>query len=81
VIIAAASSYLERPVRGDVLVLGEVGLTGEVRAVNGVEARLRAAAQLGFKSAIVPRSNAEGTLPMSVTPVATIGDALGALLG
>ena len=43
-IIAAASSYLERPVRGDVLVLGEVGLTGEVRAVNGVEARLRAAA-------------------------------------
>ena len=81
VIIAAASSYLERPVRGDVLVLGEVGLTGEVRAVNGVEARLRAAAQLGFKSAIVPRSNAEGTLPMPVTPVATIGDALGALLG
>jgi DNA repair protein RadA/Sms len=81
VIIAAASSYLERPVRGDVLVLGEVGLTGEVRAVSGVEARLRAAAQLGFKSAIVPRSNAEGSLPMHVTPVATVGDALGALLG
>jgi DNA repair protein RadA/Sms len=81
VIIAAASSYLERPVRGDVLVLGEVGLTGEVRAVSGVEARLRAAAQLGFKSAIVPRSNAEASLPMAVTPVATVGDALGALLG
>ena len=41
----------------------------------------RAAAQLGFKSAIVPRSNAEGSLPMPVTPVATVGDALGVLLG
>ena len=81
VVIAAASSYLERPVAGDVLVLGEVGLTGEVRAVSGVEARLRAAAQLGFKSAIVPRSNVEGTLPLPVTGVGSVSDALGALLG
>jgi DNA repair protein RadA/Sms len=81
VVIAAASSYLERPVPPDVLLLGEVGLTGEVRAVNGVEMRLRAAAQLGFKSAIVPRSNAEGTLPMPVRGVTTVSDALGALLG
>ena len=34
-VIAAASSYLDRPVRGDVVVIGEVGLTGEVRAVLG----------------------------------------------
>ena len=81
VVIAAASSYLERPVAGDVLVLGEVGLTGEVRAVSGVETRLRAAAQLGFKSAIVPRSNVEGTLPLPVTGVGSVSDALGALLG
>jgi DNA repair protein RadA/Sms len=81
VVIAAASSYLERPVPGDVVVLGEVGLTGEVRAVNGVEARLRAAAQLGFRSAIVPRSNVEGALPLPVTGVGSVGDALGALLG
>ncbi len=39
--LAAASSYLERPVPGDVVVIGEVGLTGEVRAVSGLEARLR----------------------------------------
>ncbi|PYM21306.1 MAG: DNA repair protein RadA [Candidatus Rokuibacteriota bacterium] len=81
IIIAAASSYLERPVAPDVLVLGEVGLTGEVRAVNGVDVRLRAAAQLGFKSAIVPRSNVEGALPLSVKGVATVSDALAALLG
>jgi DNA repair protein RadA/Sms len=81
VVIAAASSYLERPVPGDLLVLGEVGLTGEVRAVNGVEVRLRAAAQLGFKSAIVPRGNMEGAPPLKVTGVGSIGEALAALLG
>jgi DNA repair protein RadA/Sms len=81
IVIAAASSYLERPVPGDVLILGEVGLTGEVRAVSGVEARLRAAAQLGFKSAVVPRSNVEGALPLPVKGVASVGDALAALLG
>jgi DNA repair protein RadA/Sms len=81
VIIAAASSYLERPVPGDLLVVGEVGLTGEVRAVNGVEARLKAAAQLGFRRAIVPRSNVESDLPLPVTGVASVADALGVLLG
>ena len=81
IVIAAASSYLERPVAGDVLILGEVGLTGEVRAVSGVEPRLRAAAQLGFKSAIVPRNNVDGELPLPVRGVATVGDALAALLG
>jgi len=53
VVIAAASSYLERPVPADVLVLGEVGLTGEVRAVSGVEARLRAAAPLTARTSPV----------------------------
>jgi DNA repair protein RadA/Sms len=81
VVVAAASSYLERPVPPDVLLLGEVGLTGEVRAVNGIEARLRAAAQLGFKSAIVPKSNVEGALPLAVKGVATVSDALAAVLG
>jgi DNA repair protein RadA/Sms len=81
IVIAAASSYLERPVPGDVLILGEVGLTGEVRAVSGVETRLRAAAQLGFKSAIVPRSNVDGGLPLPARGVASVSDALAALLG
>jgi len=81
IVIAAASSYLEKPVPGDTVVLGEVGLTGEVRAVSGLEVRLKAAAQLGFRSAIVPRSNAEESkaLPMPVRGVATVSDALGIL--
>jgi DNA repair protein RadA/Sms len=81
VVIAAASSYLEKPVSGDTVVLGEVGLTGEVRAVSGLEVRLKAAAQLGFRSAIVPRSNVgeSKALPMPVRGVATVSDALGIL--
>ena len=82
IVVAAASSYLDRPVPGDVLVLGEVGLTGEVRAVAGLELRLREAAALGFRRAVVPASNVteRGALPLEVRGVATVGDALDALL-
>ncbi|HUF91346.1 MAG TPA: DNA repair protein RadA [Candidatus Limnocylindria bacterium] len=82
IMVAAASSYMERPVAGDVLVLGEVGLTGEVRAINGLETRLKAAAQLGFKSAIVPRSNVADhpALPLPARGVATVSEAVEALL-
>jgi DNA repair protein RadA/Sms len=81
VVVAAASSYLERPVPADVLVVGEVGLTGEVRAVAGIDSRLRAAAQLGFRSALIPRGNADGALPLPVKAVASVTEALAALLG
>ncbi|HEU5320438.1 MAG TPA: DNA repair protein RadA, partial [Methylomirabilota bacterium] len=83
IVIAAASSYLERPVPGDVLVLGEVGLTGEVRAVSGVEARLREAAALGFREAVVPESNLaeRPKLPVEARGVATVHAALDLLVG
>jgi DNA repair protein RadA/Sms len=83
IVVAAASSYVDRPVRGDVLVIGEVGLTGEVRAVTGLETRLREAAQLGFREAVVPASNlADGAkMPLEVLGVATVDAAIGALLG
>jgi len=82
IVVAAASSYLERPIAGDVVVLGEVGLTGEVRGVTGLEPRLRAAAQLGFRAAVVPkRSAAEAkSFPLTVKGVATVAEALEALL-
>jgi len=80
--VAAASSYLERPVAPDVVVLGEVGLTGEVRAVGGVEPRLREAAALGFQAAVVPRSSlvAGTAYPLSVTGVGTLDEAIGLLV-
>ena len=82
VLVAAASSFMERPLPADVVVLGEVGLTGEVRGVAGLEARLRAAAQLGFRSAVVPKSGAADLrgAPLTVRGVATVSDALEALL-
>jgi DNA repair protein RadA/Sms len=82
ILVAAASSYLERPIAGDTVVVGEVGLTGEVRGVAGLEARLRAAAQLGFRAAVVPESSADGarSWPLAVKGVATVGQALEVLL-
>jgi len=82
IVVAAASSYMERPLPADVVVLGEVGLTGEVRAVAGLESRLRAAAQLGFRSAVVPKSSAADVraAPLSVRGVGTVTEAVEALL-
>ena len=62
--------------------IGEVGLTGEVRAVTGVEARVKEAAALGFKEAVVPRSNVtEGArLALPVHPVTRVSEAIDALL-
>jgi DNA repair protein RadA/Sms len=82
IVIAAASSYLDRPVRGDTVVLGEIGLTGEVRRVAGLAVRLREAAALGFSAALVPIGNlgddVKGTL--DVRGAATVDDALRAVL-
>jgi DNA repair protein RadA/Sms len=83
IVLAAASSYLDRPVRGEVVVAGEVGLTGEVRAVSGLERRLGEAARLGFRSAVVPQSNTldPGRQPLEVHGVDTVRAALDRLLG
>src|SRR4029453_8738710 len=58
--VAGASSYLDRPVRGDTVVMGEVGLAGEVRAVAGLAVRLKEAAALGFAAAGAPHKNPAG---------------------
>ena len=80
--LAAASSYLDRPVRGDVVVMGEVGLTGEVRAVTALPARLKEAAALGFTSAVVPQNNLTGrsNYPLEVQGVGSVEEAVKAVL-
>jgi DNA repair protein RadA/Sms len=55
VAIAIASSVRDLPVRADAVLIGELGLSGELRMVNQMPTRLREAAKLGFKTAIVPR--------------------------
>lgn len=57
VLLAALSSFRDRPLAADLVVFGEIGLAGEVRPVNNGEDRLREAAKHGFKQAIVPASN------------------------
>ena len=83
VVVAAASSYLDRPVRGDTVIMGEVGLAGEVRAVAGLAARLKEAAALGFTAAVVPQNNlaAGAAQPLEVQGVGSVDEAVKALLG
>lgn len=52
---AIVSSARDLPIRADTVLIGEVGLSGELRMVGQMPARLREAAKLGFKTAIVPR--------------------------
>ncbi len=56
-IAAILSSYLDQPIPTTTSVIGEVGLTGEIRRVNMIEQRLSEAAKFGFKKVIVPRGN------------------------
>lgn len=57
VLLACASSYKNISIPQDVVAIGEVGLTGEVRAVNMIEKRIKEAEKLGFKKIIIPQSN------------------------
>ena len=54
IVMAIASSYKNRPIDEDTIVCGEVGLSGEVRAVTMPEQRVSEAKKLGFKRCIVP---------------------------
>lgn len=57
IIAALASSFLDRPVPADTLVFGEVGLTGEVRAVGQAEMRLKEGHKLGFSRAVLAQGH------------------------
>lgn len=58
VTVAIASSFKNRPVVEDAVIIGEVGLAGEVRAVSHLEKRVQEAAKLGLSRAIIPYENA-----------------------
>jgi DNA repair protein RadA/Sms len=58
VLLAALSSFRNRPLPHDLVTFGEVGLAGEIRPVPNGQERLKEAAKHGFKRAIVPRANA-----------------------
>jgi DNA repair protein RadA/Sms len=83
IVAAVASSLRNRAIAPDVVVFGEVGLAGEVRAATQAPLRLREAAQLGFTRCVVPDGNvAPGDVPpgVEVVGVRTLGEALDALM-
>jgi DNA repair protein RadA/Sms len=85
VALALASSLRNRPLTPGTVVVGEVGLLGELRGVAGMDRRLREAARLGFGRAIVPRNRRPGASPeghgLRVQEVATLREAITAALG
>ncbi len=83
-VLAMASSYLDRPIAPDVAAIGEVGLTGELRAVNNLDQRLSEVARLGFHRCIVPHrrtKKAPAPAGLAVVEAANIGEAIRASLG
>jgi DNA repair protein RadA/Sms len=57
---AITSSMRDQPVKADLVLIGEVGLSGELRMVGQMPARLREAAKLGFRTAVVPKRLRKG---------------------
>lgn len=57
IVAAIASSFRDREIDESTVIIGEVGLSGEVRAVNFIEKRVYEASKLGFKRCIIPRNN------------------------
>ncbi len=57
ILVAIASSFKNIPISKDTVIIGEVGLTGEVRRINLIEKRIKEAEKLGFKKCIIPESN------------------------
>lgn len=83
---AITSSYRNVPVTADVAILGEIGLSGELRSVSQLPRRLREAAKLGFSRAIVPhyarKQHKQADIPPEIETIGvrTVADALDAAL-
>ena len=59
VVLAVASSYRDQPIADDLVAIGEVGLTGEIRSVSHMNQRLGEVSRLGFKKCIIPKNTSE----------------------
>lgn len=78
-VVAIASSYLDKPVSGEIAAIGEVGLSGEIRSISHLEQRLSEVQRLGFTRCIVPAHRAKelkALAHLELLPVQTIAEAL-----
>ncbi len=78
VLLAVLSSFRDRTLPNDVIVFGEVGLAGEIRPVPNGQERLREAAKLGFRQALIPAANVprSGIEGLEIHPVSRYSDVL-----
>jgi DNA repair protein RadA/Sms len=77
--MAMASSYYDTAIPADLVMIGEIGLSGELRAVGQISARLNEAAKIGFKRALLPRMRRKpDDVPpgIELIPVRSVADAL-----
>ncbi len=81
VAIAVVASFRDRLVSSDLVLIGEVGLGGQIRPVSQIELRLREAAKLGFRRAIVPKGQDIADTGLEVVAVSRLIDAIGQALG
>lgn len=82
VLLAIASSFCNRSIPSDTIVMGEVGLGGEVRSIPRIEQRLKEARNMGFQEAVLPARNLKGLPPqeMKLHGVEKVEDAIRKLL-
>ncbi len=73
IVLAIASSFTNRAIPSDVIVIGEVGLGGEVRGVSRIETRLKEAIHMGFKKCILPKKNCKGISAAIEEKISLIG--------
>lgn len=78
-VLAIVSSYKNKPVGDTVIAFGEVGLSGEVRAVNMPEQRVTEAKKLGFSTCIIPKvcmDSVKGVKGIEIIPVRSVNEAI-----
>lgn len=82
IVMAIASSFRDRSVGDDLVIIGEVGLAGEIRGVRNASMRVKEAAKMGYKRCMLPKSNYDKELDklgMDLVYVSSVGEALSKL--
>ena len=83
VVLAVASSYRDQVIDSELVAIGEVGLTGEIRSTPFMESRIKEAEKMGFKKCIIPAANI-AKLPkfdkIKLYPFDNIKDAINAVI-
>jgi len=82
IVASIASSFLDKPIPEGTVVMGEVGLTGEIRAVSRIETRVAESIKMGFTKCFMPQSNLRRMTDMDgmqIAGVRTLAEAIGSM--